>query len=104
MTSNSYIIILLEHFNIGLAQALCVIASETWSSVASPMQDIACSAFSLKSFDLQQYLIDCANIHHAIGAWYVGHEVIFLLLKANNDNYKKLYIGNTVREAPIFPE
>eukprot|EP01147_Barroeca_monosierra_P005696 gene5696-8990_t len=54
----------------GLAQALCVIASETWSSVASPMQDIACSAFSLKSFDLQQYLIDCANIHHAIGAWF----------------------------------
>eukprot|EP00055_Hartaetosiga_balthica_P003399 m.7609 g.7609 ORF g.7609 m.7609 type:complete len:438 (-) comp2871_c0_seq1:252-1565(-) len=54
----------------GVADTLRVVASETWSSVPSPMQTASIQAYNTDNKELAQHIIDCSNIHHLIGTWF----------------------------------
>ncbi|MEM7706894.1 MAG: aminotransferase class I/II-fold pyridoxal phosphate-dependent enzyme [Pseudomonadota bacterium] len=49
-------------FAVSCLEAMTVIASETWSCVASPVQHAACAAYA-NSPELESYISDCAQIH-----------------------------------------
>lgn len=56
----------------GLHEALCQIGSETWSSVASPIQYAALEAYS-EHADIESFIADCTSIHTLMNRYIAKH-------------------------------